>query len=648
MALGSFGPAVASAIILNARAQKIGIDPWSWVRHHIKPIAPLPKEFLEHIEQSNREKPDAPLALVLRAEADHNGAFSSSPYLQTLSKMAQTHRVIIKTISNSFAWRYALQGAERELGEKVSVLYPSGHGEPGVIEYGISSYWNFFNRLEICDLHAEDFDSLKPDAVILLYSCNVGQELASKMAEVSKRTVLAVKTKQDPFKTVFNETASFPQLLAYDKNGALLTHAFFPDGTSEPLSVTEETKKMLFAEKLEDLKADAIAAALKGDGRPAYEMAKFLESGEIVEKSEEEAVYFYQISAEQGHAPAQLDLGITYMKGTGGVVQSDQEALRWFFRAAEQNESEAERLIGFFYQQGLGGLEQSEMQALQWIQRAADHGNTKAQWNLGLFYEQGKAGLKKSEEEALRLYRLSAEKGDAMGQLLTGLSYKCGRGTAVSEKDALHWYTLSAEQGNSVAQFELGIFHERGAGGLEPSGQKAFFWYSKAAEQEHVLSQYKLGIFYAKGRGVEQSDELAFHWKLKAAKQGDASAQNSVGVAYQLGRGVEQSDENAYHWYTQAAKQEEISALFNLGFFHEEGRAGLEKSDAEAAYYYRLSAEKDHEFSQFMMGVFYEEGRGGLSTSPEEAKKWYDRLGSPEQREEIRQAIAKLRTPPPI
>ena len=51
-----------------------------------------------------------------------------------------------------------------------------------------------------------------------------------------------------------------------------------------------------------------------------------------------EAVRWYRLAADQGHADAQVFLGLKYANGEG-VVEDDAEAVRWYRLAADQGRS---------------------------------------------------------------------------------------------------------------------------------------------------------------------------------------------------------------------------------------------------------------------------------------------------------------------
>ena len=57
-------------------------------------------------------------------------------------------------------------------------------------------------------------------------------------------------------------------------------------------------------------------------------------NGEVALKDPEEAVRWFRMAAEQGHAEAQYSLGVAYDTGEG-VPEDDAEAVRWYRMAAE-------------------------------------------------------------------------------------------------------------------------------------------------------------------------------------------------------------------------------------------------------------------------------------------------------------------------
>ena len=61
--------------------------------------------------------------------------------------------------------------------------------------------------------------------------------------------------------------------------------------------------------------------------------------GQGVPKDYEEAIKWFHMAAEQGHAEAQSNLGGMYFKGEG-VPEDDKEAVKWYRLAAEQGHAQ--------------------------------------------------------------------------------------------------------------------------------------------------------------------------------------------------------------------------------------------------------------------------------------------------------------------
>ena len=79
-------------------------------------------------------------------------------------------------------------------------------------------------------------------------------------------------------------------------------------------------------------------------------------------------------AAEQGHAPAQFNLGVMYDAGRGGLPQSDALAVEWYRKAADQGHAPAQCSLGLMYAEGRGGLPQDLTEALRWLRKAHAQG----------------------------------------------------------------------------------------------------------------------------------------------------------------------------------------------------------------------------------------------------------------------------------
>ena len=91
--------------------------------------------------------------------------------------------------------------------------------------------------------------------------------------------------------------------------------------------------------------------------------------GQGVPLDDAEAVVWYRLAAEQGHASAQYNLGVMYDNGEG-IPQDDAEAIRWYRLAAEQGSASAQNNLGVMYGTG-EGVPQDNVEAHMWLNLAA-------------------------------------------------------------------------------------------------------------------------------------------------------------------------------------------------------------------------------------------------------------------------------------
>jgi TPR repeat protein len=95
------------------------------------------------------------------------------------------------------------------------------------------------------------------------------------------------------------------------------------------------------------------------------------------------SVYYYSLSAAQGHLEAMFELGGWYLTGTSDapsdfvLPQSDTDAYRWVKRAADGKLPCAMFAIGYFSEKGIG-CEIDSQEAIGWYQKAALAGDAKA------------------------------------------------------------------------------------------------------------------------------------------------------------------------------------------------------------------------------------------------------------------------------
>ena len=130
--------------------------------------------------------------------------------------------------------------------------------------------------------------------------------------------------------------------------------------------------------------------------------------------------------AEQGDADAQADLGFRYSQGCG-VREDDVEAVRWYRLAADQGHAGAMNSLGYLYGAPdvfAGGerVPQDYAEAVRWYRLAAEQGGADGMFSLGVMYLDG-TGVPQDDVQAHMWFNLMAsrttdsERGNAVRNL---------------------------------------------------------------------------------------------------------------------------------------------------------------------------------------------------------------------------------------
>jgi len=285
----------------------------------------------------------------------------------------------------------------------------------------------------------------------------------------------------------------------------------------------------------DDVWAARLRAAEAGQLRSQYLYAQGFALGALGEDlapNASAAVTWFRKAAEQGHASAQLRMGLAYRDGIG--VEADVVvAAEWYKKAALQGAATAQFLLGVAYTNG-DGVQPNATEAFAWLHKAAEQGSSnllkseKAMYNLGMGFLEGR-GMPANKTEALKWFIKAAQHGHARAQYNLGVAYSRGDGVATNATAAVTWFGQAAKQGHVLAQFSLGHAYSTGSG-VSADAVTAANWMSKAAEQGNVHAQLTMGMWHSRGLGVPLDLNAAAQWYSKAALQGDARAQHELGL----------------------------------------------------------------------------------------------------------------------
>ena len=218
------------------------------------------------------------------------------------------------------------------------------------------------------------------------------------------------------------------------------------------------------------------------DQDPAAEtaLASCYDLGFHVQPSRSENMRWLTAAAEQGYAPAQYELGRTYLYGRG--IPADYAlALRWEQKAADQGDARAQRDLAFMYERGFGVTADPAL-AAAWNRKAAGQGQPEAQMQLAKALESG-AGVTKDPAEAEKWYTKAADHEQPAAQLRLAQLHAHDADCKI----ALHLYKEAAAGGELQAAHELGMLYLTKKCGADRA--QAYLWFTIGARFGRVDSK---------------------------------------------------------------------------------------------------------------------------------------------------------------
>jgi TPR repeat protein len=138
-------------------------------------------------------------------------------------------------------------------------------------------------------------------------------------------------------------------------------------------------------------------------------------------------------------------------------LSNQQKAFEYYILSARQGNAEAQNNLGYYYQ--FSDNVQDFEQAIYWYQLSANQLNTSAMNNLGYCYKIG-AGCEKDFSQAFSFFERASDAGNASAQNNLGLCFWKGEGCAVYISRALQYFQKSALNGNLEAQYNIGVIFE--------------------------------------------------------------------------------------------------------------------------------------------------------------------------------------------
>ena len=152
-----------------------------------------------------------------------------------------------------------------------------------------------------------------------------------------------------------------------------------------------------------------------------------------------------QVSVNTNSDTSKLSAVSSLNRGNQYFGQKNYEdAVKWYQQSANDNNAEGMTSLGYMYANGLG-VKADYSVAAKWYIKGAENGNARAMSYIGMLKENG-AGVTKNLKEAFTWYTKAANAGNAMGMFRLAVMYETGTGVSKDLTQALKWYKNAASK----------------------------------------------------------------------------------------------------------------------------------------------------------------------------------------------------------
>jgi TPR repeat protein len=274
--------------------------------------------------------------------------------------------------------------------------------------------------------------------------------------------------------------------------------------------------------------------------------------------ADREALRLIQRAADAGSAEGAHRLALILAQGLAGTTRNDARAYELFLKAASAGHARAQVNLGILFLRGQG-VARDLVQARAWLEKAAAGGDPLALYALGRAMDESSDQAPADPVRAADLFRRAAEKGHMLAALRYGLALSEGTGLKRDPVTAQRWLILAQENGVPEAALALGDMAARTPASRDKAAnerivQSALSWYQVAAHGGVPSAQFKLANAYFAGVGVARDPAQAQMWYGRAAQQGLPQAQHALGLML-IGGAAGQSDPvEGYRWLVLAER----------------------------------------------------------------------------------------------
>lgn len=387
------------------------------------------------------------------------------------------------------------------------------------------------------------------------------------------------------------------------------------------------------------------------------------------------ARYYFQRSAEAGHAVGTAMYGMCCELGIGGE-KDYRLAAKLYLIALRRGSSMGHCLLASLGDRTPLGTAISGSESRKWRASCPDAVNAveglyslyeacetfqvlEAIYLMGNLSETG-CGMVQDSERAAQYYRNAATEEFPPACTALGYCYERGNGVEMDLDEAQHWYEIAAKRGDPHGMVNLAEMLELGRPGFPPDPYSAFGWCKRAAEMESPLGWYALGRCYELAIGTGFQQDRAADLYETAANSGHAEAQLALARCYTFGTGRARSSHLAFQWtessaegglleaalalgqmlfrgqvcpmdreeavrlFRRAALQGSIEGCYELGLCYRDGH-GVPANDYESIRWIKKAAIAKHPAAEFDMHLFYFDGTASILKDKLQSLYWLER-----------------------
>lgn len=274
--------------------------------------------------------------------------------------------------------------------------------------------------------------------------------------------------------------------------------------------------------------------------------------------ADREALRLIQRAADAGSSEGAHRLALIYAQGLAGTTRNDGRAYELFLKAASAGHARAQLNLGILFLRGQG-VTRDLVQARAWLEKAAADGDPLALYALGRAMDEGSDQSPADPVRAADLFRRAAEKGHMLAALRYGLALSEGVGLKRDPVAAQRWLILAQDNGVPEAALALGDMAARTPASRDKAAnekvvQAALSWYQVAAQGGVPSGQFKLANAYFAGVGVARDPAQAQMWYTRAAQQGLPQAQHALGLMLIGGIAGQSDPVEGYKWLVLAER----------------------------------------------------------------------------------------------